>query len=196
MHLTKNQQRQVLHRAQGNIAFVGAARAVFAVAEDREDTERRLFLPVKMNVAREPPGLAFRLVEAGDVARLEWEADQVDIDVETALAGPEPPAERTEREEAADFLREVLADGPVAATDVKRQAKAAGIAERTLFRAKAGLGVKAEKSGFRDGWLWSLPPKAAKAATSAYSGKGGNLGNLRETEGPRVEVEPWDLLSY
>lgn len=188
MHLTKDQQRQALYRAQGSISFVAAARAVFAVAEDRENPERRLFLPVKLNIARKPPGLAFRLVEAGHAVRVEWEAGAVDVDIETALAGPEPSAERSERDEAKDFLREVLADGPVAATEVKRQAKAAGIAERTLFRARAELGVKPEKTGFREGWMWSLPPKDAKDATSAYIGNGGTLGTLGEPETP-AEVE-------
>lgn len=190
MHLTKNQQRQAIHRAQGNIAFVGAARAVFAVAEDLEDPERRLFLPVKMNVARKPPGLAFRLVEVGEAARVDWESDPVEVDVEAVLAGPGPPAERSEREGAMDFLREVLAGGPVAANEVKQQAKAADISGRTLFRAKKELGVKAEKTGFDGGWRWHLPPKAA---TSPPSGRVGNLGSLRSPEGAPAEVEAWEL---
>jgi len=189
MHLTKDRQRQALYRAQGNISFVAAARAVFAVAEDREDPERRLLLPVKLNIAHKPPGLAFRVVEAGTAVRVDWEPGPVDVDVEDALAGPEPTAERSEREEAKDFLHEVLADGPVAATEVKKQAKALGIALRTLFRAKGELKVKAEKSGFRGPWLWSLPPKIAKVAMSPYIGNGGNVGNLGETEAPAEVVD-------
>jgi putative DNA primase/helicase len=188
MHLTKDRQRQALYRAQGNISFVAAARAVFAVAEDRENPERRLLLPVKLNIARKPPGLAFRLVEAGTAVRVDWEPGPVDVDVEDALAEPEPTAERSKRDEATDFLREVLADGPVAATEVKRQARATGIAGRTLSRAKRELGVKSEKTGFREDWTWSLPPKNAKAATSAIYGNGGTLGILRELEAP-AEVE-------
>jgi hypothetical protein len=190
MHLTKNQQKQAIHRAQGSIAFVGAARAVFAVATDREDLERRLFLAVKMNVARKAPGLAFRLVEVGGAARLEWEADPVNVDVEDVLAGPEPPSERTERDEAVEFLREVLAGGPMAANEVKEQARAAGISERTLSRAKADLGVKAEKTGFEGEWVWRFETKAAKAATPAPSGDGGNLGNLRGPDGGLAEGTP------
>lgn len=190
MHLTKGQQRQAIHRTQGNVAFVAAARAVFAVAEDREDPTRRLFLPVKMNIAPKPPGLAYRLVASGDVARLEWETEPVDVNVDDALAGPELPGDRSEREEAKDFLRDLLTDGAVSANEVKKHAKAAGIADRTLFRAKTDLAVKVEKTGFRDGWTWALPAKAAKnsedrhAATHAEVGNLGNLrgevGNLRE----------------
>jgi hypothetical protein len=188
MHLTKDRQRQALYRAQGNISFVAAARAVFAVAEDPENPERRLFLPVKLNIARKPPGLAFRLVEAGHAVRVEWEAGAVDVDVETALAGPEPTAERSARDEAKDFLRELLADGPVEADEANQQAREAGISERTLDRAKKTLGVKVDKSGFRGPWLWSLPPKGAKDATPAYIGNGGTLGTLGEPEAP-AEVQ-------
>jgi hypothetical protein len=188
LHLTKDQQRKVLYRAQGSLAFVAAARAVFTVAPDKDDPERRLFLPAKNNLAAKPPGLAFRLVPAGSAVRVEWDSDPVTVDADEALAGPEPRAERSEREEAADFLREILAGGPVASEDLKRQARAAGIAERTLFRAKRDLGVKADKDGFRGGWVWSLPPKPAKGATPAYIGKGGNLGNLGAAEAP-AEVE-------
>jgi hypothetical protein len=188
MHLTKDAQRKVLYRAQGSLAFVAASRAVFAVAEDKDNPERRLFLPVKNNLGPKPPGLAFRLLPSGSAARVEWDADPVTVDAEAALAGPEPPQERGEREEAQEFLGKVLADGPVASEDVKRQARAAGIAERTLFRAKHDLGVKADKDGFRGGWVWSLSPKAAKAATPAYIGYGGNVGSLRGPEAP-AEVE-------
>ncbi|MGD0266199.1 MAG: AAA family ATPase [Candidatus Methylomirabilota bacterium] len=188
MHLTKDAQRKVLYRAQGSLAFVAASRAVFAVAEDQENPERRLFLPVKNNLGPKPPGLAFRLAAAGSAVRVEWDTDPVAVDADAALAGPEPPEERGEREEAKEFLTELLAARPVPSEDVKRQARAAGIAERTLFRAKRDLGVKADKEGFRGGWVWSLSPKAAKDATTACTGNAGNVGNLREAPG-LVEVQ-------
>lgn len=191
MHLTKSQQRQAIHRTQGNVAFVAAARAVFAVAEDREDSTRRLFLPVKMNIAPKPPGLAYRLTSVGVVARLQWEADPVDVSADDALAGPELPGERSEREEAVNFVRDLLADGPVSATDVKKAAREAGIAERTLFRAKTDLAVKVEKTGFRDGWTWSLSAKAAKNAEDCHiatHAEVGNLGSLRGEAGNLREV--------
>jgi hypothetical protein len=199
MHLTKNQQRQAIHRAQGNIAFVGAARAVFAVAEDRENPERRLFLPVKMNIARKPAGLAFRLVASEDVARLEWESEPVDVDVEDALAGPEPPEEKSERQNATDFLLKVLAEGSVKVSEVDRLAREAGISDRTLERARGKLGVKAIRVGGmgHDGW-WELslrtpnPPKSATDSLGENMAVLGESGGLRKPEPPReapAEVE-------
>ena len=58
--------------------------------------------------------------------------------------------------EAEKFLRELLANGPVEATEGEEAAEANGISERTLKRARANLGVKASKAGFKDGWIWTL----------------------------------------
>jgi hypothetical protein len=57
------------------------------------------------------------------------------------------------------FLRGLLADGPVASKQVMADAKANGIAQRTLWRAKTELGVIAERAKGQTGaWYWMLPP--------------------------------------
>ncbi len=57
------------------------------------------------------------------------------------------------------MLRELLADGPLAARKIFEKARNAGISEITLRRAKAREGVGVQKVGFQDGarWLWSHP---------------------------------------
>jgi hypothetical protein len=69
-----------------------------------------------------------------------------------------PPA----RDEAKKFLADFLANGPVLKTEIEEPAKANGIAERTLFRAKGDFGISAEKKGQNGQWQWRLPetPKA------------------------------------
>ncbi|HZR98654.1 MAG TPA: hypothetical protein VFE37_08110, partial [Chloroflexota bacterium] len=68
-------------------------------------------------------------------------------------------AEGEAQAEAVAFLRAALADGPQPAAGVLEAARAAGLAERTLRRAKATLGVGARKDGARGGWWWDLPPR-------------------------------------
>ena len=72
-------------------------------------------------------------------------------------------AERLRRlEEARAFLRQHLAAGPQPARTLLKAAKTAGIAERTLHRAKDLLGVTTERSGGYAGhgqWVW-FPPAA------------------------------------
>ena len=62
-------------------------------------------------------------------------------------------------EEAVDFLRVVLADGPVLARVVQQEAAATtDIAPDGLRRARESLGVIARKSRAQDGaWSWELP---------------------------------------
>jgi hypothetical protein len=84
-------------------------------------------------------------------------------------------------EEAEEFLREVLADGSVWAKDVKRQAGEAGIANRTLMRAKRDLGVKSyreeadEENKHKWFWIW---PNSANPTQGCHVKNVGNLGTL------------------
>lgn len=58
------------------------------------------------------------------------------------------------------FLRNLLHDGPVASLQVEADAKANGIAQRTLWRAKADLRIQADRAATQTGkqaWYWRLP---------------------------------------
>lgn len=156
MHLNKNEQRKALYRALNSIAFVAAARAVFAVAEDPDTEGRVLFLPLKMNIASKPPGLAYRL----DGPRIAWDTEPVTADAESALRGADLPEERAERVQAVEVLKELLQAGSMKAEAVKKEASVAGVSERTLYRAKAALKVKAHRVGGLGSagwWEWELP---------------------------------------
>src|SRR4029077_11772537 len=97
-HLTKGATGtsiKVIHRFIGSIAFVGAPRAAFAVIEDPDDKDRRLFLSVKNNLGPSPQGLAFRLAQrivatdgdGGIVASyVEWDSTPVSTSADEAIA--------------------------------------------------------------------------------------------------------------
>ena len=78
-------------------------------------------------------------------------------------------AERLRRlEEAMAFLRQHLAAGPQPARVLLKAANNAGIAERTLHRAKDLLGVTTERSGgyaARGQWVW-YPPASNSGSQS------------------------------
>ena len=71
-----------------------------------------------------------------------------------------PPRE-SKRDDAAQLLETMLADGPMPARDVYARGEAEGISEITLKRAKKSLGVESHRRG-KDGeigggsWWWSL----------------------------------------
>jgi hypothetical protein len=66
------------------------------------------------------------------------------------------PHERTALDDAKEFLGEELADGPVMAKQVFKDARDAGHADITVRRAKTELRVKSERLG-TEGWAWRLP---------------------------------------
>jgi putative DNA primase/helicase len=158
MHLTKDQQRRALYRALGSIAFVAAARVVLAVGKDPEDDSRRLMVTVKNNLTAHAPALAFTVTRGV----LDWFAAPVlGVDADQVLS-PVAGDDRHERLDADAFLRDTLATGAMASRAILQDAEANGISRRTLFRAKARLGVLARREGEpgRHGggtWYWSLP---------------------------------------
>jgi hypothetical protein len=64
-HLNKTSGAKAMHRVTGSLAFVAAARAAWLVTADKTDPKRRLFLPIKNNLAKDNGGLAFGIVEVG-----------------------------------------------------------------------------------------------------------------------------------
>lgn len=172
-HLNKAAGGSAIYRGGGSIGIVGAARAAFVVAKDPDDESRRVLAPVKCNLAAPPPSRGFCLVESGLGVRVEWLGESAHS-ADAILAAPAGEEERSALETAMGALREALAEGPRGALEARKDAKGAGVSDRTLDRAKARLPIRARKAGFGGPWLWCLPcercadwPKSAKDARRA-----------------------------
>ncbi len=159
-----NNTTKAMHRFIGSIAFTGAPRAAFAVIEDADNKGRMLFLHAKNNLAAAPQGLAYRLeqtIVAENIvaSRVAWENEPVAITANQALAADAAGSDKTARQEADEFLRGALANGPVPAKDVQRMASEHGISPKTLRTARETMGVKVSRDGFGPGSksLWSAP---------------------------------------
>jgi putative DNA primase/helicase len=176
-HLNKStEQVKALYRFIGSIATAAAARAAFAVVEDRDDPARRLLVHAKNNLAAAPAGLAFRLeqhvVEDGIVtSAVAWESEHVDHTADSALnfSGEHAP---TAKDDAIEFLQRILAAGPLAVREVEREARDCGLLGekapigqcKPLRMARKALGVDVEKAGMQGGWVWSLPQSLDRAS--------------------------------
>jgi hypothetical protein len=144
-HLNKASGGNALYRGGGSIGIVGAARSGLLIAKHPEDDGRRVLASIKSNLAPPAPSLVFGLAstESGAV-RVDWKGES-NLDAAALLSAPTDHEERSALSEAQEFLREVLADGPLPASDVKQEADSAGIAKRTLDRARPSLGVVSER---------------------------------------------------
>jgi hypothetical protein len=150
MHTRKSTADTALNRLSGSQAYGALVRSVLLAGPVRDHEHGwHALAHVKHNLSAKQPTLAYSITDDG----LLWHGE-IDLDGEE-VAGNADGGELNAGEEAVAFLRDVLADGPVLAKELLRDAADAGIAERTLKRAKARLGVTSQKVG--DRWTWRLP---------------------------------------
>lgn len=181
---------EALLRVTGSLAFVAAARAAFLVVKDKDDPARRLFIPLKNNIGPDAAGLAFRLrgvtlPDGVETCRLEWDREPVTVTADEAMRPQEPEEHRSATDEAVEFLRSLLADGPMKAVDVQKEARQAGILDKPLRSARERLRIKPQKRGMAGGWWWALPAEDAQSAEDAQPQSVGIFdgeGHLRGSE--------------
>jgi putative DNA primase/helicase len=173
-HFTKGSDgRDVVERVTGSLAFGAAARVVLAAAKLKDDdqTAGRIVARAKSNIGPDSGGFGYDLqqVELPDypgvlASRVLWSG---------AIEGT--ARELLHQAEADDegdggnprqFLADLLANGPMKAPEVFRDAEAHGYSKRQMQRACKRLGIKPTKAGMSGGWIWALPEDAG------YDGKG------------------------
>lgn len=158
-HFNKGGGGRAIHKGGGSVAFAAAARTVLQVYPDPEDQDRRVLVVAKCNLARKASSLMFRVASwerDPDVSCIEWEgetersADEL-LDAQAVQSQAKKPE--------LDFLREVLAGGPVMAAEIYSQGEIKGFGSDALKRAKTKLGVKSYKEpGKLTGpWYWEMP---------------------------------------
>jgi hypothetical protein len=160
-HLNKATGSNPLYRGGGSIAIIGAARSGLLVAKDPDNEDRRILASTKCNLARLPVSWAFGLDQTPTGAlRIDWIGPSGHHAADL-LAAPRDDEDRDAIEEAKEVLSDILQNGPQKVSEITKQARQAGVADMTLRRAKAILGVRVRKTstGFGEGgfWAWSLP---------------------------------------
>jgi hypothetical protein len=166
-HLTKGAQSKAIYRGGGSIGIIAAARAGLLVARDPTNDKGRIILVSKSNLSRVPPGLKYQLEPRDKSVGIAWKGlcySRADALLQANLKEEEASI----LEDAIRLLTDLLTEEDSAYVEILKEAKTAGISERTLRRAKAQLNVRSyrvthPKTGVK--WLWSL--KSAKEVTTA-----------------------------
>jgi len=172
-HLNKSAGK-ALYRVLDSIAFVAVGRTVHLVIKDADNPDNRKLICDKTNIGSKPLGLTYIVQktwitapETGEeieTSQISWGTQHIDESADEALGDQ---AEPTHKDEAIDFLRKILANGPVPVATVEAEAQAARllgesqpISQSKPFRsARNALGVITEKDGISGGWVWALLSK-------------------------------------
>jgi hypothetical protein len=137
-HLVKGTTARAVHKVSGSAGYVNAVRAAFVVAPDPDDGDKKLLLPLKINLGVWPRGLAFRTRSldpqeqraildgygahlnttdreqfASQLSRIAWQGP-VDADADRVLSEQARRERSTVKvlDKAAEWLAAYLADRP------------------------------------------------------------------------------------
>jgi len=184
-------------RVLGSVAFTAVARVVLVAAkvQSTDGEDRRILARGKSNIGPDDGGVTYSLEQCEPLpgiqaSRVSWGA-AVQGSARELLTDPseQDGDGESSRTEAADFLREVLADGPVPSKEVQRQAREAGVPWITVRRAGDDLMVLKRKGGMTDGWYWSLPKMLTTAPKNAEGAHGKERATSSKFEQLREGVE-------
>lgn len=174
-HFNKDTAASALNRGAGSLGgIVGAARSVWSATVDTEDEsgETKAIGVSKLNYARTPPALRYTVVDrvppgwvTGSVSGIEW-LGAAPVSITTMMA------ETSGVGDAVAALGEILAKGPVGASEVKNLMRSRGFGRDAMNSAASRLRVIKRKPGFGSGWEWALPEEAEH--TEGTEGAGEN----------------------
>jgi len=146
-HFAKSQTGRAIHRGLGSIDLTGAVRTELHAGE--VDGQRAM-VAAKSNLGQLGESLGY-VIETDGSFRWTGKSDLTANDLQGAESTRE---ERTDLEEACDYLVEALAGGPC---KVKELEAGTEVHERTLRRAAKKISVKRSRDGENGPWLWALP---------------------------------------
>jgi putative DNA primase/helicase len=155
-------------RVVGSIAFTAVARVVLVAAKVKSEdgSDRRILARGKSNVGPDDGGFEYHIEQSEPLpdihaSYIAW-GDAVAGSARDLLTDPneQDGEEKSAVDAAADFVRQVLADGLTPSNTVKTEAASAGVSWASVRRASDSLNVIKTKGNAESGgiWYWKLPP--------------------------------------
>ncbi len=72
-HLTKNGEQSPIYRVGGSIGIIGTFRACLVAGRDPDSPDQCVIAPLKMNLARMPAVISYRIVDVDGTGAVTWE---------------------------------------------------------------------------------------------------------------------------
>jgi putative DNA primase/helicase len=142
-----------LDRLRGSSAIVSTAGVVWALDNPNTGQDKRLRV-IKSNIGKYPEAIGVRIDEEGI----------------HFCDAPQSVSALSEKERAAQFLISKLENGPIEASEIIQESELQGINKRTLYIAKAELGIKSKKENARFGrWYWYFEQQNLQSLHSLQS---------------------------
>lgn len=169
--------RDPVERITGSLAFAALARLVLVAAKvktDDDEEPRRVLVRAKSNIGPDDGGFTYSLIRVEVAPEVEGQcvrwgdallgsAREVLAEAEAEPDGADDGGAR----DCADWLRDLLRDGPVSAREVKRYSDEAGYAWRTVQRAMRRAGADSRRVGFGKPAEWFLVGSRASSTPVA-----------------------------
>src|SRR5262249_33756186 len=148
IHLNKSRSSNPLVRICGSVAFGAAARSVLLVGRAPDTENSYVLAHAKSNYAPRATSRRYNIAErwVGEslprirTSAVMWGNEAPDVAAEDLLRERGRGSEKVG--EAAAFLAQLLAGGPMAEDEVKRRAEKKGISAASLRRAKKKLEIE------------------------------------------------------
>lgn len=175
-HFTKGTAgRDPLERITGSLAFGALARLVMVAAKHQEQTDdgqtKRILCRAKSNLGPDDGGFEYdlnqeplRQYEGVVASRVLW-GNAIEGGARDILAAADATADDDNDgslDDAVQFLRDLLSDGPLNAKQVWSNANGAGFSKHIIQSAQKRLKIKPRKEGSHNSekpnrWVWALP---------------------------------------
>ena len=155
-------QKSAINRIMGSIGFVAAARVVYCVMKDPEDTTKRLFIPIKNNLGKDDEGFSYNIkpIIVGDnirTSRIEWTNEKISKSA-NELMNTTFEKQSPRLDEAKELLKDILKFGSASLSEIRSKIQSKGISIDRMYEAKNALNILETDSLERKrGKIWSLP---------------------------------------
>ncbi len=148
------------------VGWRASARSVLLIGKNPENEFQKALCQTKNNLAPKfNKSLGFEIRDN----QFFWTGES-ELTAETMLSPirSENGEEKSEKQDAIAFLREILRDGEKPVKDVQSESRQVGISEATLRRAKTALNVQSRKDSFQNGkWFWYVAEDVQTKAEDA-----------------------------